>query len=76
LSDHRAIILRDANDDKRHRPAAFEIARAIHCIDRENAASQGVARRLGAEKAREVKLFGQVADMWVTTRRAWTSPND
>jgi RimJ/RimL family protein N-acetyltransferase len=68
--------LRDANDDKRHRLATFEIARAIHCIDRENAASQGVARRLGAEKAREIELFGQVADMWATTRGAWTSQNN
>ena len=30
--------------------ANFEIAQVIHCIDRENIASQGVARRLGAEK--------------------------
>jgi RimJ/RimL family protein N-acetyltransferase len=45
----------------------------IHCIDRENIASQGVARRLGAEKQREIELFGHVADMWVTTRSAWTA---
>ena len=30
--------------------ATFEIDRIIHCIDRENIASQAVARRLGAEK--------------------------
>src|SRR4051812_36719272 len=34
--------------------ASFELARVIHCIDRENAASQGVARRLGAGKEREI----------------------
>jgi hypothetical protein len=32
-----------------------------------------VARRLGAEKQREIELFGHVADMWVTTRSAWTA---
>ena len=53
--------------------ATFEIAQVIHCIDRENIASQGVARRLGAEKQREIELFGHVADMWVTTRKAWTA---
>jgi RimJ/RimL family protein N-acetyltransferase len=52
--------------------ANFEIAQVIHCIDRENTASQGVARRLGATSQREIELFGQVADMWVTTRSAWT----
>ena len=51
----------------------FEIAQVIHCIDRENIASQGVARRLGAEKLREIELFGHVADMWVTTRGSWTA---
>ena len=54
--------------------ANFEIAQVIHCIDRENIASQGVARRLGAEKQREIELFGHVADMWVTKRSAWTAP--
>lgn len=53
--------------------ATFEIAQVIHCIDRENIASQGVARRLGAVKQREIDLFGHVADMWVTTREAWTA---
>ena len=51
--------------------ATFEIGRVIHCIDRENAASQGVARRLGAEKDREIELFGHVADLWVTSRDKW-----
>jgi hypothetical protein len=32
-----------------------------------------VARRLGAEKQREIELFGHVANMWVTTRGAWTA---
>src|SRR5471032_499445 len=53
--------------------ATFEIAQVIHCIDRENTASQGVARRLGAKMQREIELFGHVADMWVTTREAWTA---
>ena len=52
--------------------ATFEIERVIHCIDRDNAASQAVARRLGAEKDREIELFGHVADVWVTRREAWT----
>ena len=51
--------------------ARFEIDRIIHCIDRENAASQGVARRLGAEIEREIDLFGKVADLWVTSRSNW-----
>jgi RimJ/RimL family protein N-acetyltransferase len=53
--------------------AHFEIARVIHCIDRENIASQGVARRLGAVRGREIELFGHAADMWVTTREAWAA---
>ena len=52
--------------------ATFEIDRVIHCIDRDNVASQGVARRLGAEKQGETELFGHVADVWVTTRDSWT----
>jgi RimJ/RimL family protein N-acetyltransferase len=51
--------------------ATFEIERVIHCIDRENTASQGVARRLGAEKGSEIELFGHVADLWVTRRDKW-----
>jgi RimJ/RimL family protein N-acetyltransferase len=47
----------------------FEIDRIVHCIDRENAASQAVARRLGARKDREIDLFGHVADVWVTDLR-------
>lgn len=54
--------------------ATFELDRIIHCIDRENTASQAVARRLGAEKGREVDLFGHVADLWVTSRDKWRSP--
>ena len=49
--------------------ATFEIDRIVHCIDRENIASQSVARRLGAEKEREIELFGHVADVWVTSAR-------
>jgi RimJ/RimL family protein N-acetyltransferase len=52
---------------------SFEIDRIVHCIDRENAASQAVARRLGARKDREIDLFGHVADLWVTERALWTA---
>jgi RimJ/RimL family protein N-acetyltransferase len=51
----------------------FAIDEIVHCIDRENVASQGVAKRLGAEKQREIDLFGHVADLWVTTRSRWTA---
>ena len=51
--------------------ATFEIDRIIHCIDRENIASQAVARRLGAVIEHEIDLFGHVADLWVTRRDAW-----
>jgi RimJ/RimL family protein N-acetyltransferase len=53
--------------------ATFDLDRIIHCIDRENVASQGVARRLGAEKQHEIELFGHAADVWVTRRDAWTA---
>jgi RimJ/RimL family protein N-acetyltransferase len=52
--------------------ASFELDQIIHCIDREITASQGVARRLGAEKQHEIDLFGKVADVWVTRRDAWS----
>ena len=51
--------------------ATFDIDEIIHVIDRENTASQAVARRLGAEKWREIDLFGHVADVWLTRRDAW-----
>jgi RimJ/RimL family protein N-acetyltransferase len=51
--------------------ATFELDEIIHTIDRENTASQAVARRLGAEKGREFDLFGHVADIWVTSRDNW-----
>jgi RimJ/RimL family protein N-acetyltransferase len=51
--------------------ATFEIDRIVHCIDRENVASQRVARRLGAEIEREIDLFGHAADLWVTSRQRW-----
>jgi RimJ/RimL family protein N-acetyltransferase len=51
--------------------ATFGLDKIIHCIDRENVASQAVARRLRADKQGEIDLFGQVADVWVTTRKAW-----
>ena len=54
----------------------FEIEQIIHCIDRENIASQSVARRLGAKIEREVDLFGHVADVWVTRRDIWAAQPD
>lgn len=51
--------------------ATFELDRIIHCIDRENSASQAVAQRLGAEKQQEYDLFGHLADIWVTDRDKW-----
>jgi RimJ/RimL family protein N-acetyltransferase len=51
--------------------ATFELDRIIHCIDRENTASQAVARRIGAEKQNEFDLFGHLADIWVTHRDKW-----
>ena len=42
-------------------------------IDRENVASQGVARRLGAVIEGEFDLFGHAADVWVTHREVWTA---
>jgi RimJ/RimL family protein N-acetyltransferase len=53
--------------------ASFELDEIIHVIDRENAASQAVARRLGAQKGDAFDLFGKVADIWVTRRDAWTA---
>jgi RimJ/RimL family protein N-acetyltransferase len=53
--------------------ATFELDQIIHCIDQENTASQAVARRLGAEKQREIDLFGHLADVWVTHRDIWTA---
>jgi RimJ/RimL family protein N-acetyltransferase len=51
--------------------ATFELDRIIHCIDKENTASQAVALRLGAEKGGEFDLFGHLADLWVTARDKW-----
>jgi RimJ/RimL family protein N-acetyltransferase len=54
--------------------STFELDHIIHCIDRENVGSQGVARRLGAEKQGEYELFGHPADIWVTRRERWSAP--
>jgi RimJ/RimL family protein N-acetyltransferase len=51
--------------------ATFELDEIIHSIDIENIASQVVARRLGAEKGRQIDLFGHAADVWVTRRDRW-----
>jgi RimJ/RimL family protein N-acetyltransferase len=52
--------------------ATFELDRIIHCIDRENAPSQAVARRLGATVEGETVLLGHPSDIWVTHRDCWT----
>jgi RimJ/RimL family protein N-acetyltransferase len=51
--------------------ATFELDKVIHCIDRTNAASQAVARRLGATIEGETVLLGHAADIWVTHRERW-----
>lgn len=51
--------------------ATFELDRIVHCIDRENIASQAVARRLGAENEGETMLLGHPVDLWVTHRSRW-----
>jgi RimJ/RimL family protein N-acetyltransferase len=53
--------------------ATFETDDLIHCIESVNAPSQGVARRLGARKDRAIDLFGQAADIWVTSRASWAT---
>jgi RimJ/RimL family protein N-acetyltransferase len=53
--------------------ATFELDRIVHCIDRENIASQAVARRLGAENEGETVLLGHPVDLWVTHRSRWRS---
>ena len=50
----------------------FDLEQIVHCIDRANIASQGVAKRLGAKIDREIELFGHTADLWVTRRETWT----
>lgn len=57
--------------------ATFELDRIMHCIDKENVASQAVARRLRADKRHEIDLFGHLADVWVTSRDKWqaSAPN-
>jgi len=55
--------------------ATFELDRIVHCIDRENAASQVVARRLGAHQEGETMLLGHACELWVTRRQTWSSQN-
>jgi RimJ/RimL family protein N-acetyltransferase len=50
---------------------SFEIDEIMHCIDSENAPSQGVALKLGARKDGVIDLFGKPADAWITTRALW-----
>lgn len=49
----------------------FDLERIVHCIDRENAASQSVARRLGASNEGETILLGHPCDLWITHRSRW-----
>jgi RimJ/RimL family protein N-acetyltransferase len=51
--------------------ATFELEKILHCIDRENARSQAVARRLGATIDGETVLLGHPSDIWVTYRDRW-----
>jgi RimJ/RimL family protein N-acetyltransferase len=51
--------------------ATFELDKIIHCIDRTNAPSQAVARRLGAAIEGETTLLGRPSDIWVTHRGKW-----
>jgi len=51
--------------------STFDTDRIIHSIDRENTASQMVARRLGAEIHGVTELIGHIADVWVTKRSKW-----
>lgn len=53
--------------------ATFEIDHVIHCIEPDNAASQAVARKLGASIEGKAELFGNVADRWITRRATWSS---
>ena len=55
--------------------ATFELDEIIHCIDDVNAASQAVARRLGARWDRKAVLMGKPVDIWVTLRHSWTGQN-
>ena len=52
--------------------ATFELEKILHCIDRENAPSQAVARKLGARIEGETVLLGHAADIWMTHRSTWT----
>ena len=51
----------------------LDVDRIIHCINPENPASQGVARRLGATIDGQTTMSGDVVDLWVTTREQWTA---
>ncbi|MGY3605033.1 GNAT family N-acetyltransferase [Bradyrhizobium sp. Leo121] len=52
--------------------ANLAVDRIIHCIDPVNAASQSVARRLGAKIDGQAELNGDTVDIWVTDRDRWT----
>jgi len=51
--------------------ATFELDEIVHCIDPENAASQAVARRLGAVNEGGTMLLSHPVDLWITRRSAW-----
>ncbi|MBR0719475.1 GNAT family N-acetyltransferase [Bradyrhizobium liaoningense] len=51
--------------------ATFDLDRIVHCIVPHNAASQAVARRLGAAIDGEAEMSGEKVDLWVTRRAGW-----
>lgn len=51
--------------------STFELEKIVHCIDSENAASQAVARKLGARMEGETVILGHACDLWVTHRSRW-----
>ena len=47
------------------------VDRIVHTIKPDNTASQSVAKRLGAVIDGQAEVFGNIVDVWVTTREGW-----
>ena len=47
------------------------VDRIVHTIKPDNAASQSVAKRLGATIEGQAEVFGNTVDVWVTRRERW-----
>ena len=47
------------------------VDRIVHTIKPDNTASQSVAKRLGATIEGQAEVFGNILDLWVTTREGW-----